>query len=150
MNILLHPSIDSLYEKYKLDYDDDWGVYIKLRKNRGTIVELIWESIEGTGIWMLKHIEWIGFWHELMILFLIEMYYMKVQTIHLQAVPVETHGGYVNREHLLSFYRRFWFIENPVAQDYRYPHKVPMILENNWKWLLGQVKKYVNSITPQT
>jgi hypothetical protein len=78
------------------------------------------------------------------------MYYLKAQTIHLEASPVLTVlNEQVSFDYLQNFYRRFWFRENLSATDPAYPHKLPMVL-NGWEWLKKEIQRYIDSIILKT
>jgi len=148
MNIFLHPSIDRLYHQYNVeDLSEYWAFNIRWKAWNA---ELLSELSLDSWCWKIKSIEWNRVWHELMILFLIEMYYYKIQTIHLEASPfISRYSKPIIKKDLVRFYKRFWFIENPVAQDPRYPHMTPMILQS-WEWLKVQVQEYVRRTMLQT
>lgn len=152
MNSLLHPKLDLLYRNYKVRPHEDWDEVILDIKwlNDRRRAKCIWKLYPSLSIWEIWNLEWTGYWHELMILFLIESYYWRVQTIRLEAVPILTvHKEQVTEAFLVDFYERFWFQKDLLLRNPKYPHKIPMILRD-WKWLIEQVKRYVTHSIPQT
>lgn len=150
MNSLLHPAIDRLYSQISLEnLDEDWILNLNSKINNYPW-HLYSEYSTDSWVWIIKSIEWIWIGHKLMIVFLIEMYHLKIETIHLEATPTLTVTNKSVTPHALnSFYSKFWFQVNPIMRDPQYPHKVPMVM-NSWEWLKTQVQRYIKKAIPQT
>lgn len=142
MSIIDSPHIDHLYSQYTLDdfVHDNWMRWLRIEHKDLSWICIIWNYSLLNRIAEIESIEgrWHG--HELMILFLLEMYASSIHHITLLARTKDSEM--ITQENLIKFYKRFGFTGewNDISWDGIYMKWV------EWRSLQIQIKKYCEAI----